>query len=663
MRTERSVLRLLFVTCFTAVLVACGAAEPTTRASDSPKATSPKTLQSSPPGTRLALEPDTSIPIEADDIVSGSATAPVTLVAFLDYECGFCAQGFGRLAELRGKYDASTLRIVLKQLPLDFHPEALPAAIAAQSVKLVAGDDVALDYSALLFGNQERLGAEAYAEFAAKLGVDAELFREAITAEETIARVGADVLLSRKLGVSGTPAFFVNGRALAGAYPLETFTALVDEERAATLALVRDGDVRRAYAERVRANSAQGLATSLLAEDPRTHRVELGDSPRLGAENAKVTLVVFTDFECPYCKKGEATLTELRRLYGPDLRVVWKHLPLPFHSRAKPAARVARLVQTTRGDAAFFRFAAELFESSPRLEEGLLRERALRAGVPAAALERALAGGDVDIERALEKDAELADDLLARGTPHFFVNGLRLSGARPLAHFQAVIDEARRRADALLRERPDANVYEETTRAGVVPGAPQKVTTIPPTKDRPRRGALDALVTIHVWSDFECPYCRKAEGVLAELEKEFPGELAFVWHDLPLDFHEKAGPAARLGRLVFRERGSEAFFRYHARVFALDADGAKVERSELLDHARSLGLSAKKAEDALSGEADATMLEDAALAESLGIRGTPAFVVGDYLVTGAQPKRHFERLVRLAKREKVTASPSPSRGP
>src|SRR5689334_17828186 len=66
------------------------------------------------------------------------------------------------------------------------------------------------------------------------------------------------------------------------------------------------------------------------------------DDPTLGPKTAPITIVVFSDFQCPFCKRVEPTLAQLRELYGAKVRIVWKDLPLPFHKYAREAAVVAR---------------------------------------------------------------------------------------------------------------------------------------------------------------------------------------------------------------------------------------------------------------------------------------------------------------------------------
>ena len=92
------------------------------------------------------------------------------------------------------------------------------------------------------------------------------------------------------------------------------------------------------------------------------------DDPMRGSRTAPITIVVFSDFQCPFCSRLGPTLDSVRTKYGADVRVVWKNDPLPFHTNAKPAAEAARGVFLLGGDAAFWRFHDEAFKNQSSLD-------------------------------------------------------------------------------------------------------------------------------------------------------------------------------------------------------------------------------------------------------------------------------------------------------
>lgn len=637
------------LTLFATLAAGCSGAAPSTTkpATPSEEAATPATL-----GTLAAGEPASPLPVEADDGVWGRGEAPVTLVAFLDFECGFCARGFATLQHLQEEYGPERLRIVIKHLPLEFHPDALPAAVAAQAVRDAAGNEAFFKYAALLFTNQRSLDPTSLAEFAENVGLDRGIYNEAVSDERTFRAVVHDVELAQRLGITGTPAFYVNGRLIQGAQPIDSFREFIDAEVRVMAELLEKGTPwATAYANRVKRNVHDSISEQLLAKDPAIYRAIVDGSPTLGSSDALVTLVEFSDFECPFCKRARPTIAQLKKKYGAKLRVVFKHLPLDFHRQAKPAARLADAVHRKGGDAAFWR-AVDLLFAAESLSEDHLVALGQELGLTEQEARDAVRS-DAPNAR-LDKDAALAADLEANGTPHFFVNGRRITGAQPLAHFEVFIDAALAEAERMVAEGTEpSRVYDRLMEKAETPGIPQKVSAETlaalDAAKRPSRGPSAAPVTLHVFSDFECPYCRSSELTLGELERRYEGRLRIVWHHLPLPFHQQARPAAHAAEEAFLQAGNAAFWKMHAALFDLEGERPALSRAELEEHAKKVGLDLARFQKALDTRAhEEAISDDEELAASLGIRGTPTFVVGGYLVQGAQPLRVFERVIERA---------------
>ena len=117
-----------------------------------------------------------------------------------------------------------------------------------------------------------------------------------------------------------------------------------------------------------------------------------------------MTLVMFSDYECPYCKRAEQTLDDLRERHESDVRIVFKHLPLDFHQHARGAARIAEAIREAKGDDAFWRANERLFIMSPDLGPEVLEDLGREFGLDDEAIARAL-------ERVAEADAGLATHL------------------------------------------------------------------------------------------------------------------------------------------------------------------------------------------------------------------------------------------------------------
>lgn len=180
-------------------------------------------------------------------------------------------------------------------------------------------------------------------------------------------------------------------------------------------------------------------------EDPERIYIVRDDpsAPSLGPRNAPVTVVTFSDFQCPFCARVNPTLERLRDQYRDQVRIVWRNYPLAFHQNAMPAAEAAREVLRQRGDDAFWRYHAILFENQRALTTEDLARYASAVGANGGLVRRALE--DHRHQSAVRDDIAAYDASGARaGTPAFFINGRMLRGAQPFERFAAAVDRALR---------------------------------------------------------------------------------------------------------------------------------------------------------------------------------------------------------------------------
>jgi protein-disulfide isomerase len=604
-------------------------------------------------------EATAAVPVRSHNATWGSRTALVTIVEFSDFQCPYCQRALATLARVREAYGPDTVRLVWKNYPLPFHEQARPAAEAAMGVLALAGVDAFWRFHDLAFRNQSLLGHDAYEAWARLAGVtDIDAWHNGLSKHLWAGATDTDLEDARALGVNGTPMFFLNGVALSGAQPYEAFQAIIDDQvRAARAKLAAGVAPAAVYAELAKENRAKAPPPANddddEPEDTKTvYRVPVGRSPSLGNPAAPVTIVEFSDFQCPFCGRVQPTLQALREKYGADLRLVWKNLPLPFHPWAEPAAQAALEVRAERGDAAFWQMHDAIFARQADLSEDVLVDLAAAAGARPAAVRAAIQKHSH--AREIDADADLADDFHADGTPHFFINGRRLVGARPQEKFQAIVDEEIKKAKELVAKgtRP-ADVYDALTKDGSGPPPPETkdVPSSLPAHD-PERGARNARVTVHIWSDFQCPFCGRVEPTLGRLMKEYGDRAKLVWHDLPLPMHPDAPLAAQAAREAYAQKGAAAFWEMHDKMFA---DQQKLKRDDLDADARELHLNVDRWKAALDGGTHAAEVDaDAKAAADLGITGTPAFLVvpagkkTGYYVSGAQPYGRFRRVVERA---------------
>ncbi len=171
--------------------------------------------------------------------------------------------------------------------------------------------------------------------------------------------------------------------------------------------------------------------------DPqKTYAVPVGSSAAKGPEDAWVTIVAISDFQCPFCKRVVPTLEQIEKTYEKEVRVVFKHNALPFHKQARPAALAA---ECAGEQGKFWPMHDALFADQKALDDGGLEAAAKKAGVDVGRWKGCYTGGKPGAR--IDADQQLANSLGARGTPAFFINGRYLSGAQPFEAFKALIDE------------------------------------------------------------------------------------------------------------------------------------------------------------------------------------------------------------------------------
>lgn len=157
----------------------------------------------------------------------GPDGAPVTIVEFSDFECPYCSRVNPTMEQIRTTY-GDKVQVVFRQFPLGMHPSAPKAAEAG----LCANDQGKFwAMHDAMFADQRNLGVDKLKEKAAAIeGVNAETFDQCLDSGKYTAQVQADMKEGARAGVSGTPAFFVNGRFISGAVPFENFSEIIDEE-------------------------------------------------------------------------------------------------------------------------------------------------------------------------------------------------------------------------------------------------------------------------------------------------------------------------------------------------------------------------------------------------------------------------------------------------
>ncbi len=169
-----------------------------------------------------------------------------------------------------------------------------------------------------------------------------------------------------------------------------------------------------------------------------TFDIKVGDAPTYGGENAKVTIVEFSDFQCPFCAKGKALLDQIKKEYGSKVKIAFKNFPLSFHKDAHNAAQ-AGLCAKDQGINFFWKMHDEMFEDQQNIAISGLEEKAKKIGLKMDQFKECLstqkhkASVDAQFQEGLEVGV--------KSTPTFFVNGKLIMGAASMEVFSELIDQ------------------------------------------------------------------------------------------------------------------------------------------------------------------------------------------------------------------------------
>ncbi|MBT4352043.1 thioredoxin domain-containing protein [archaeon] len=350
----------------------------------------------------------------------------VIIEEFSDFECPYCSRAVPTVEEIKKTY-GDKVEVVFKNFPLGFHKQAQGASEAAECAR---DQGNFWEYHDKLFDNQGALSTANYKVWAEELGLDMDKFNLCVDNNEKADIVAKDLKEGQQKGVSGTPTFFVNGRKLVGAQPFAAFKPIIDA--------AIGGE----------APSAPEPSAPVAPTAPNAIKVSMDDDPVEGDENAPVTIIEFSDYECPFCSRFYTqTLGQIRTEYieTGKVKLVFRDFPLGFHAEAKPAAIAANCADK---QGKFWEYHDKIFEN-----QGLIGTSNYNAWAEELELDMdAYVECLVDPEVAAEIEADLQDGAAARnsGTPGFFIGvssddgtieAVQVVGSQPFAAFKSAIDQ------------------------------------------------------------------------------------------------------------------------------------------------------------------------------------------------------------------------------
>jgi protein-disulfide isomerase len=225
-------------------------------------------------------------------------------------------------------------------------------------------------------------------------------------------------------------AFFAQNQAQMQGRPLEQMGPAIRQ-------YLQDQQRQTAFQAMVAELRKAGPALSVVLDAPRYTVGVAADDPVLGAANAPVTLVEFSDFQCPFCARVMPTLKRVKETYGDRVRIVWKDFPLTsIHPQAFKAAEAG---QCAREQGKFWELHDRLFANQQALQPEALKEHAAAVGLDLPKFNACFDASKYG-ER-VQQQMTAGNQLGVQSTPSIFINGRLVSGAQPYEVFTAIIDE------------------------------------------------------------------------------------------------------------------------------------------------------------------------------------------------------------------------------
>jgi protein-disulfide isomerase len=254
--------------------------------------------------------------------------------------------------------------------------------------------------------------------------LDAEAAARGVTREELVAaEIDAKVAVVTDAEVD---AWYTENQARIGNRPKDQIAPQIKQ----FLAQTRQQEARTAYLGTLE----EKYKARVLLEPPRTQVAATG--PSKGPDTAPVTIVEFSDFECPFCSRVNPTLAQVQQNYGDKVRIVFRHYPLPMHPNAQKAAE-ASLCAHEQGK--FWQMHDLMFAQQKELAVDQLKAKASQLGLDVEDFNQCLDSGEYADE--VKADMQAGTEAGVSGTPAMFINGIPISGAVPYEQVATVIDD------------------------------------------------------------------------------------------------------------------------------------------------------------------------------------------------------------------------------
>jgi protein-disulfide isomerase len=498
---------------------------------------------------------------------ASSSAHRVSIVEFADFQCSFCARQAPDLRRLQAEYQ-DTLTVTFKNFPLAFHTQSRAAHLAA----LAAGEQGKFwEMHDLIFGHPGHLSRADFDQYAAELGLDMDKFHDFQANPARSAEIDKDIADGNSLGITASPTFIVNGHKLVGRQSYDRLRQIIAAE-------LRE--------------ESWGPAEFL--------NVDVSNAPYQGPESAPVTIVEFSDFQCPFCARALPSVQRLIKANHENVRFVFKNFPLDSH----PDANLTHMAALAAGEQGkFWEMHDLIFARQKNLRRADLLSLASQLGLDMSKFEKDL--DNPRLRTRIEDDKREGERLGVSATPTFVVNGEVISG--------------------FSDEKIQTRIKEELSQAqkhqlSVPMSLPELDLSL---------GPKDAPIRVQWFVDLTSPLAAKSAVALQLFLAAHVGAVQVEFKNFPLQNHDSA---MLVHEFALAAAAQGKFWPIESLLLA---DPKPKDRDELKALASQAGIDQHRLWAEVDAHKYASFISnDLMQARRMGVSGTPTFVVGGEKLDG-----------------------------
>ena len=364
--------------------------------------------------------------------------------------------------------------------------------------------------------------------------------------------------------------------------------------------------------------------------------VSEGAPPTIGPADAKVTVVMFSDFMCPYCSQLAPAFKQLSKRFGDKVRIVFRAFPLTMHAGADVSAE-ASLAAADQGK--FWEYHDILYDNLKAQSRSDLERYAQQLGLNMDQFRAAL--DSHKFKAQVEANVALGKSVGVEGTPSFVINAQLVVGPSP-NELPAMVERA-------IAGKPLVDASRAAAEQGAArpsgpppppPPLPSEVKDVKIEAWNPARGSAGAPVKLVVWCEYMCPFCKKIQPTLQKIQQAYGDKVQVVFRNLII--HGEPAEVPALASLAAANQGMDKWNAFHDLLFAHQGELRDGGRGKVEELAQQAGLDLARFRADMDSPATRQQLEaDKAAGAAAGAGGTPSSFINGRFMSGARPPSHF----------------------